>query len=52
MAGTTSPSGRTTQGFTAWYGRDGATVGVLTHNHDADLERGTRLVESGAPFPP
>ncbi len=39
------------EGFTAWYGRDGATVGVLTHNHDADLERGTRLVESGAPVP-
>ena len=40
------------EGFTAWYGRDGTTVGVLTHDHDADLERGTSLVESGAPFPP
>jgi NADPH-dependent 2,4-dienoyl-CoA reductase/sulfur reductase-like enzyme len=39
-------------GFTAWYGRDGATVGVLTHNHDADLDRGSRLVLSSAPFPP
>ena len=40
------------EGFTAWYGRDGVTVGVLTHNHDDDLERGTELVGAGAPFPP
>ena len=39
-------------GFTAWYGRDGVTVGVLTHEHDDDLDRGTEFVEAGAPFPP
>ncbi len=39
-------------GFTAWYGRDGVTVGVLTHEHDDDLDRGTATVEAGAPFPP
>lgn len=37
-------------GFTVWYGKDGATVGVLTHNADADYERGTGLVERGAPL--
>ncbi len=39
-------------GFTAWYGRDGVTVGVLTHEHDDDLDRGTELVGAGAPFTP
>jgi 3-phenylpropionate/trans-cinnamate dioxygenase ferredoxin reductase subunit len=39
-------------GFTAWYGRDGRVVGVLTHERDDDYERGRDLVESGAPWPP
>ena len=39
------------EGFTAWYGRDGATVGVLTHNHDADLERGTSAGGVRRPVP-
>jgi 3-phenylpropionate/trans-cinnamate dioxygenase ferredoxin reductase component len=37
--------------FTVWYGRDGVTVGVLTHGRDADYERGRSLVETGAPLP-
>lgn len=37
--------------FTAWYGRDGVVVGVLTHGRDADYERGRELVESGARLP-
>lgn len=36
--------------FTAWYGQDGVVVGVLTHERDADYERGRELVESGAPL--
>jgi NADPH-dependent 2,4-dienoyl-CoA reductase/sulfur reductase-like enzyme len=38
-------------GFTVWYGREGITFGVLTHNRDADYERGKALVEQGAPLP-
>ncbi|MEJ7790047.1 MAG: FAD/NAD(P)-binding oxidoreductase [Thermoleophilaceae bacterium] len=34
--------------FTAWYGREGVLVGVLTHERDDDYERGRELVESGA----
>lgn len=37
--------------FTAWYGRGGSTVGVLTHEADDDYERGSELVASGAPLP-
>jgi 3-phenylpropionate/trans-cinnamate dioxygenase ferredoxin reductase subunit len=37
--------------FTVWYGRDGTTVGVLTHDRDDDYEHGRELVESGAPLP-
>jgi NADPH-dependent 2,4-dienoyl-CoA reductase/sulfur reductase-like enzyme len=37
-------------GFTAWYGRDGRLVGVLTHERDRDYERGGDLVAAGAPF--
>jgi len=37
--------------FTVWYGRDGTTVGVLTHDRDEDYEHGRELVESGAPLP-
>lgn len=39
------------EAFTAWYGSGGATVAVLTHEHDADYERGRGLVERGAPLP-
>ncbi|MGE0026440.1 MAG: NAD(P)/FAD-dependent oxidoreductase [Thermoleophilia bacterium] len=41
-----------TDGFTAWYGREGRLVGVLTHERDRDYERGGDLVAAGAPFPP
>jgi NADPH-dependent 2,4-dienoyl-CoA reductase/sulfur reductase-like enzyme len=34
--------------FTAWYGRDGRIVGVLTHEADDDYERGRALIEAGA----
>ena len=37
--------------FTVWYGRDGATVGVLTHEADQDYERGRRLIEDRQPVP-
>jgi NADPH-dependent 2,4-dienoyl-CoA reductase/sulfur reductase-like enzyme len=37
--------------FTVWYGTDGTTVGVLTHERDEDYERGRELVETGAPLP-
>ncbi|MCW2954840.1 MAG: Pyridine nucleotide-disulfide oxidoreductase [Conexibacter sp.] len=37
--------------FTVWYGRDGITVGVLTHERDEDYERGRELVERGAALP-
>lgn len=33
--------------FTAWYGRNGRLVGVLTHGADEDYERGRSLVERG-----
>jgi NADPH-dependent 2,4-dienoyl-CoA reductase/sulfur reductase-like enzyme len=36
--------------FTAWYGRDGHVVGVLTHEIDADYERGRALIAEGAPW--
>jgi 3-phenylpropionate/trans-cinnamate dioxygenase ferredoxin reductase component len=38
-------------GFTAWYGREGRTVGVLTHEADEDYERGSELIARGAPWP-
>jgi 3-phenylpropionate/trans-cinnamate dioxygenase ferredoxin reductase subunit len=37
--------------FTAWYGRDGAVVGVLTHERDEDYERGRELISERAPLP-
>ncbi|NMH98301.1 FAD-dependent oxidoreductase [Pseudonocardia acidicola] len=37
--------------FTAWYGREGVTVGVLTHGADDDYDRGRALVERHAPLP-
>jgi len=36
--------------FTAWYGRDGRIVGVLTHETDEDYERGRSLIAEGAPW--
>jgi NADPH-dependent 2,4-dienoyl-CoA reductase/sulfur reductase-like enzyme len=38
-------------GFTAWYSRDGVAVGVLTHECDADYERGKDLIRKGAAAP-
>jgi 3-phenylpropionate/trans-cinnamate dioxygenase ferredoxin reductase subunit len=35
-------------GFTAWYARDGRTVGVLAHQRDDSYERGRRLIAEGA----
>ena len=37
--------------FTVWYGADGITVGVLTHECDEDYERGRELIEQGRPLP-
>jgi NADPH-dependent 2,4-dienoyl-CoA reductase/sulfur reductase-like enzyme len=37
-------------GFTAWYGRDSRTVGVLTHDADEDYERGRQAIAEGAPW--
>jgi NAD(P)H-nitrite reductase large subunit len=37
--------------FTVWYGHEGTTVGVLTHERDEDYEAGRERVESGAPLP-
>jgi 3-phenylpropionate/trans-cinnamate dioxygenase ferredoxin reductase subunit len=37
--------------FTVWYGSNGTTVGVLTHERDEDYEAGRELVERGAPVP-
>ena len=36
--------------FTVWYGRDGVTVGVLTHRADQDYERGRRLTGQHHPL--
>ena len=38
--------------LTAWYGRQGQIVGVLTHERDDDYDRGRELVAQGAPWPP
>jgi 3-phenylpropionate/trans-cinnamate dioxygenase ferredoxin reductase component len=37
--------------WTIWYGTEGRTVGVLTHERDEDYETGRGLIESGAPLP-
>jgi hypothetical protein len=37
--------------FTIWYGREGVTVGVLSHERDEDYEHGRELVAKGAPLP-
>jgi NADPH-dependent 2,4-dienoyl-CoA reductase/sulfur reductase-like enzyme len=34
--------------FTVWYSREGALVGVLTHERDEDYERGRELIGAGA----
>lgn len=39
-------------GFTAWYEREGATVGVLTLNAADDYERGESLIENAQPVSP
>jgi 3-phenylpropionate/trans-cinnamate dioxygenase ferredoxin reductase subunit len=36
--------------FTAWYGRGGALVGVLTHEREEDYERGRALIAGGSPW--
>jgi 3-phenylpropionate/trans-cinnamate dioxygenase ferredoxin reductase subunit len=33
--------------FTVWYSREGALVGVLTHERDEDYERGRELIGAG-----
>lgn len=38
--------------FTAWYGRNGVIVGVLTHDTDTDYDHGSSLIAAGEPFPP
>ena len=35
------------ESFTVWYGKEGASVGVLSHNYD----EGRGMVERGAPLP-
>jgi 3-phenylpropionate/trans-cinnamate dioxygenase ferredoxin reductase subunit len=37
--------------FTAWYGRDGTCVGVLSHDSDDDYDAGRRRIERGDPVP-
>ena len=37
--------------WTIWYGTEGRTVGVLTHDRDEDYDTGRELVETGAPLP-
>lgn len=37
--------------FTAWYGREGVTVGVLSHERDEDYESGREMVREGAALP-
>lgn len=39
------------EAFTVWYSRDGVAVGVLTHECDADYERGRGLIARGEPVP-
>ncbi|MGW4522351.1 NAD(P)/FAD-dependent oxidoreductase [Amycolatopsis sp. NPDC004378] len=45
------PVARDGEAFTVWYERDGATVGVLTHEADEDYERGRELIRGGHPVP-
>jgi NADPH-dependent 2,4-dienoyl-CoA reductase/sulfur reductase-like enzyme len=39
------------EGFTAWYERDGTTVGVLTYNADDDYDLGESLIKDARPLP-
>ena len=39
------------ESFTVWYGKGGASVGVLSHNYDQDYDEGRGLIERGAPLP-
>ena len=39
------------EAFAVWYGREGVTVGVLTHNADEEYKEGRELIERGAPLP-
>ena len=38
-------------GFTVWYTKGDATVGVLTYQADEDYENGEKLVAAGEPPP-
>ena len=38
-------------GFTVWYEKDGAAVGVLTHDADDDYDRGEELIQQHRPIP-
>ena len=38
------------EAFTARYGLDGELVGVITHDADADYERGRELIEARTPW--
>lgn len=38
-------------GTTIWYGRADTCVGVLTYEHDEDLELGGQLIAAGLPMP-
>jgi NADPH-dependent 2,4-dienoyl-CoA reductase/sulfur reductase-like enzyme len=39
---------RSSDGFTVWYGSEGALVGVLAFETDDDYERGSELIKEGA----
>lgn len=36
--------------FTAWYGKEGKLVGVLTHDADDDYQQGSERIAKGAPW--
>lgn len=38
------------EAFTAWYGKEGTLVGVLSHDTDEDYERGREPIERGESF--
>jgi len=44
-------SAHSNEAFTVWYTRGGRTVGVLTHECDADYERGRELITQREPAP-
>jgi NADPH-dependent 2,4-dienoyl-CoA reductase/sulfur reductase-like enzyme len=43
---------RSADGISVWYGLGGETVGVLTYNHDDDIEPGKAATRAHASFPP